>query len=106
MTTDTTVERDGDDVVPSTETNGRALAATNSTVLHGPTTCDCGEKGEHYEKSAMEATFASSPEKIYNLMFTSGFVKDFMVNDQHLTGERLVAWFGAVTAFIYLFSLT
>jgi hypothetical protein len=38
----------------------------------------------------MDATFASSPEKIHNLMFSSGFVKDFMVKDQHLTGERIV----------------
>jgi hypothetical protein len=34
----------------------------------------------------MDAVFPSSPEKIYNLIFTSGFSKDFMVNDQRLMG--------------------
>lgn len=38
----------------------------------------------------MNTTFPSSPEKIYNLMFTSGFIKEFMVKDQHLTGGLAV----------------
>jgi hypothetical protein len=91
VTTESTIERDRDDIVPSTEANGNAAPiASKSKALHGPTTCECGEKGDHYEKIAMDATFASSPEKIHNLMFSSGFVKDFMVKDQHLTGERIV----------------
>lgn len=51
-----------------------------------PTTCACGTKGEHYPEVAMDAVFPSAPEKVYNLIFASGFAKDFMVDDQKLMG--------------------
>ena len=51
-----------------------------------PTTCACGVKGEHYSETALDAVFPSTPEKIYNLMFTSGFAKDFMSGNQKLMG--------------------
>lgn len=34
----------------------------------------------------MDTIFPSAPEKIYNLMFTSGFMKDFWSNNQKLLG--------------------
>ena len=34
----------------------------------------------------MESTLPGTPEKIYNLMFTSGFMKDFMRENQKLLG--------------------
>ncbi|KAI0652656.1 hypothetical protein C8Q79DRAFT_898599 [Trametes meyenii] len=50
------------------------------------TRCECGKAGQHYTETAMEAIFPGTPEKIYNLMFTSGFIKDFMRDDQKLIG--------------------
>ncbi|KAI0640226.1 hypothetical protein C8Q77DRAFT_1046039 [Trametes polyzona] len=56
------------------------------------TYCDCGKAGQHYSETAMEATFPGTPEKIYNLMFTSGFIKDFMRDDQKLIDIQISDW--------------
>lgn len=56
-------------------------------VARKPTTCACGLEGKHYTETALDAVFPSTPEKIYNLMFTSGFSKDFMSGNQKLMGE-------------------
>ncbi|KAI0756156.1 hypothetical protein C8Q80DRAFT_1092433 [Daedaleopsis nitida] len=52
------------------------------------TQCECGKGGKHYPEVAMEAVFPGAPEKIYNLMFTSGFMKDFMRENQKLLGRE------------------
>jgi hypothetical protein len=53
------------------------------------THCACGKKGEHYSETALETIVPGTPDKIYNLMFASGFIKDFMKVDQKLLGESL-----------------
>jgi hypothetical protein len=50
------------------------------------TQCACGKEGKHYTESAMETVVPGEPEKIYNLMFASGFMKEFMRNDEKLMG--------------------
>ena len=50
------------------------------------TTCQCGKDGSHYSEVAMEAVFPGTPENIHNLIFASGFIKDFMREDQKLIG--------------------
>jgi len=50
------------------------------------TKCQCGKDGSHYSEVAMEAVFPGTPEKIHNLMFASGFMKDFMREEQKLLG--------------------
>ncbi|CAL1694873.1 unnamed protein product [Somion occarium] len=48
------------------------------------TQCACGRAGQHFSEIAMESILPGTPEKIYNLMFTSGFIKEFMRSDQKL----------------------
>ena len=55
------------------------------------TKCQCGKDGSHYSEVAMEAVFPGTPEKIHNLIFASGFIKDFMREDQKLLGA--FPWF-------------
>ena len=50
------------------------------------TQCTCGKEGKHYSETAMEVVIPGTPEKIYNLIFASGFIKDFMVGNQKLLG--------------------
>jgi len=50
------------------------------------TKCQCGKEGSHYSEVAMEAVFPGTPEKIHNLIFASGFMKDFMREEQKLLG--------------------
>jgi len=50
------------------------------------TKCQCGKDGTHYSEAAMETVFPGTPEKIHNLIFASGFMKDFMREEQKLLG--------------------
>lgn len=54
------------------------------------TKCQCGKEGSHYNEIAMEAVFPGTPENIHNLIFASGFIKDFMREDQKLIGACLL----------------
>ena len=67
----------GGPVVVEKGTLGRAPKATK---------CQCGKDGSHYSEIAMEAVFPGTPEKIHNLIFASGFMKDFMRKEQRLLG--------------------
>jgi len=50
------------------------------------TTCQCGDNKEHYSVVCMDTTFPGEPDKIYNLLFASGFVKEFLRDEQKLIG--------------------
>lgn len=63
------------------KTSGKGQGQKNKV-----TRCACGKAGEHFSEKAMESIVPGTPEKIYNLMFTSGFIKDFMRDDEKLTG--------------------
>jgi hypothetical protein len=45
---------------------------------HKVTACACGKEGKHYSELAIDVVMPGTPERIYNLMFASGFLKDFM----------------------------
>ena len=53
------------------------------------THCPCSKSGGHLNELALETVLPGTPDKIYNLMFASGFIKDFMKVDQKLTGTYL-----------------
>lgn len=53
------------------------------------THCACSKNGSHLSELALETVLPGTPDKIYNLMFTSGFIKDFMKVDQKLSGTHL-----------------
>lgn len=68
------------------------LAEEVGTLMKAPkvTTCACGKDG-HYSETAMDCVLPGTPDRIHNLMFASGFIKDFMVVDQKLTGMHSFA---------------
>ena len=69
-----------------TAVNGAGAVAKKAAAKAKVTQCECGRAGKHYTETAMDAIFPGTPEKIYNLMFTSGFMKDFMRENQKLIG--------------------
>lgn len=73
---------------------GRApLVRSPTAIQHPPTTCSCTTGGTgHFANVVMDATFPGSPEKLYNLMFTSGFMKDFLTKDMKLTDLQIGDW--------------
>lgn len=56
------------------------------------TFCACGRNQEHFATVPMDCVLPGTPEKIYNLMFASGFIKDFMRADQKLVDLQMSDW--------------
>jgi len=72
---------------------GPAPSGGGAGVLGGQlrkaTQCTCGKESKHYSETALEVVIPGTPEKIHNLIFASGFIKDFMVGNQKLLGMFL-----------------
>ena len=65
------------------------VAGVNGNVvvpLKKATVCACGRDGTHYSETAMDKVLPGTPERIHNLMFASGFMKDFLAGNQKLLG--------------------
>ena len=65
------------------------VAGVNGGVvapLRKATLCACGKDGSHYTETAMDTVTPGTPDRIHNLMFASGFMKDFMAGNQKLLG--------------------
>ncbi|KAI0066605.1 GRAM-domain-containing protein [Artomyces pyxidatus] len=76
----------------------------SSTPIAGPappvrkaTQCTCGKEGKHYSELCMESILPGTPERIYNLLFASGFIKDFMRIDQKLDDIQISDWAPSTT---------
>ena len=71
--------------------NGSAVLSVAPIVSPIPvnkvTYCACGRENKHYSELANDVIVPGTPERIYNLMFASGFLKDFMHEDQKLEGK-------------------
>ncbi|KAI7962811.1 hypothetical protein MJO28_000905 [Puccinia striiformis f. sp. tritici] len=65
--------------------------ALSKKVDHLPTQCDCSTE-EHYKELIWDASYPTSPEKLYNILFQSDFLKDFWVNEEHLTEIEVGDW--------------
>lgn len=59
---------------------------------HKPTQCACGRDGKHYPETALEAIFPSTPEKVYNLMFNSSWLRTFLSDSQNLRDIEYSDW--------------
>jgi len=71
------------------------LIANSSGGVKAPpkvTCCACGKDGQHYSETALETVLPGTPEKIHNLMFASGFIKNFMSVDQKLIDLQISDW--------------
>lgn len=51
------------------------------------TTCACAETKQHYANVCLDIVLPGTPEKIYTLLFASGFVKTFLQDEQKLIGS-------------------
>ena len=72
---------------PSDAGADAAMVAGGVGKGHAKTECACGREGKHFTETALSTTFPSTPEKVYNLMFNSGWLKEFMSEDQKLKGK-------------------
>jgi hypothetical protein len=60
--------------------------------VHKETYCECGREGKHYSELVNDTIMPGTPERIYNLMFASGFLKDFMRDNQKLEDIQISDW--------------
>ncbi|KAF5385387.1 hypothetical protein D9615_001078 [Tricholomella constricta] len=56
------------------------------------TMCACGREGKHLAETALETVLPGTPERIHNLIFASGFMKDFMAVNQKLMDIQISDW--------------
>ncbi|KAF9469635.1 hypothetical protein BDZ94DRAFT_1150785 [Collybia nuda] len=70
--------------------NGAAGAAV--VQMKKATQCACGREGKHFSETALETVLPGTPDRIYNLIFASGFIKDFMAVNQKLLDIQISDW--------------
>ncbi|PVF93814.1 hypothetical protein CPB86DRAFT_789686 [Serendipita vermifera] len=84
----------GSDTTPGI--NGRdgvfSQVEPGSARARKATQCACSKAGAHYTNIAMDSVVPGTPEQIYNLMFASGFIKDFLSQDQKLIDIQTSDW--------------
>jgi hypothetical protein len=71
--------------------NEDATDEGDGTPGHQPTECACGKEGQHYPTPVIDTVIPGTPEKIYELMFKSQFMSDFLSVDQKLMGMLSLA---------------
>ncbi|TKY85320.1 hypothetical protein EX895_005482 [Sporisorium graminicola] len=75
-----------------TPLQSRSPAPGGKRAAHRKTTCPCEEKKEHFSSVVLDTTYPAVPEKIYNLLFTSTFMKEFWTDDQKLMDLQISEW--------------
>lgn len=78
---------------PLVTTGGKEIAPVARFSKNKVTQCACSKSGQHLNEIALETVLPGTPDKIYNLMFASGFIKDFMRVDQKLMDVQISDWF-------------
>lgn len=87
----------------ATPASGAGAAAAAPVVeTKKVTQCTCGKENKHYSETAMDVVVPGTPEKIHALIFSSAFIKDFMVTNQKLTGESSLSSSPVISLLIFL----
>lgn len=82
-----------EDVASTPQINGAPLSIPGIAVRKA-TQCKCGTEGHptHYDLVAMDIVLPGTPEKIYNLIFASAFIKEFLTVNQKLMDIQVSDW--------------
>lgn len=88
---------DGASIGPAPNTMQHAAAtaaAATGALIHTPkvTSCSCAKEGGHYSETALDCILPGTPDRIHNLIFASGFIKEFMTMDQKLIDIQMSDW--------------
>lgn len=71
---------------------GKSPAPGAKRQPHRKTMCSCGKDKKHFNTVVLDTTYPAVPEKLYNLIFTSGFMKDFWTENQKLLDLHMSDW--------------
>ncbi|TXT04993.1 hypothetical protein VHUM_03813 [Vanrija humicola] len=88
-----------DDVMAASAANGTSRPpsvtdgeAPQAVAAHRRTECACGKAGTHYAEVALDTVLPTSPEKVYNLIFNSGWFRTFLYENQKLKDIESSDW--------------
>lgn len=70
----------------------KSPAPSGKRQPHRKTTCTCEKEKKHFTNVVLDTTYPTKPEKLYNLIFTSGFMKDFWTDNQKLSELQMSDW--------------
>ncbi|GAA5925373.1 hypothetical protein JCM3775_001395 [Rhodotorula graminis] len=85
------VDGDDDDEGGAAGNKKKKKGGGAATPPHAPTIDTCPTL-KNLKEVCMDAQFPGAPEKIYNLMFTSGFMKGFWTENQKLMEIQIGDW--------------
>ncbi|KAG0149405.1 hypothetical protein CROQUDRAFT_713994 [Cronartium quercuum f. sp. fusiforme G11] len=90
----TTITQEGIEPEVRVEYYGSDPSNTLPSVKNHPETqCDClNNDSLHYKDTVLDTIYNTTPEKLYNLLFQSDFIKTFWSCDQNLTEIEISEW--------------
>ncbi|RGB43607.1 hypothetical protein C1646_749622 [Rhizophagus diaphanus] len=77
---------------PVSPRNQPRHTANNNIKKRRSTQCACLKKGQHYNNVSLDTKFTGSVEKIFNLLFTSEFVKRYLTEEEKCTDVEIGEW--------------
>lgn len=78
-----TVKKSSDASTNNTSANNKPA---ETPQVHENTVCDC--INEHYPTTVMDQVYGGTLESIYNLLYHSGFMKKFLLENQKSEGKK------------------
>ena len=70
--------------------SGESPTAIVAGIKPKKTQCACSNDGSHFSETVLDTVLPGTPDRIHNLIFMSGFIKEFFsVNQKYLGGFRL-----------------
>ncbi|KAK4510024.1 uncharacterized protein ATC70_006193 [Mucor velutinosus] len=76
----------------SSATNNAKEGDAKPQQVHEKTDCECSANNEHYPTIVMDQMYNGTLEKIYNMLFDSGFMKKFLIENQKSTELEMGEW--------------
>ena len=67
--------------------NDEPSTAVFSGIKPKKTQCACSNDGSHFSETALDTVIPGTPDRIHNLIFMSGFIKEFLSVNQKFLGE-------------------
>ncbi|ORZ14689.1 hypothetical protein BCR42DRAFT_417458 [Absidia repens] len=69
-----------------------AAQSTQTKQIKEKTECVCAGTGEHYPNIIMDQVYSGSIETIQNLLYTCGFMKEFLAENEKATDVNMGEW--------------
>lgn len=74
------------------EEGSAAPEAKKQRRARRPTECQDGKQNEHYPNVVLDAVYPTSVETLHNLLYTTDFVRNFLVEEQKVLDVEIGEW--------------